>query len=53
MLLANGTRFITISGYSREQHPSIFNGVPALVKPVRAKVLVEEINKCLANACTS
>jgi PAS domain S-box-containing protein len=53
MLLANGTRFITISGYSREQHPSIFNGVPALVKPVRAKVLVEEINKCLANASTS
>ena len=46
-LLASGTRFVTLSGYSRTQHPPIFDGVPALVKPLRPDLLVAEIRKCL------
>jgi len=52
-LLANGTRFVTVSGYSWEQHPSIFDGVPVLVKPIRARLLIEEIKLCLFNASTA
>jgi PAS domain S-box-containing protein len=49
-LLANGTRFLSLSGYSRTQHPSIFADVPALAKPLRPKLLIEEIKKCLGGA---
>ena len=48
-LLANGTRFVTLSGYSRTQHPPIFDGVPALPKPFQAALLVAEIKRCLAS----
>jgi PAS domain S-box-containing protein len=48
-LLAKGTRFVTLSGYSRAQHPPIFNDAPALAKPLRPALLVAEINRCLAS----
>ena len=48
-LLAKGTRFVTLSGYSRAQHPPIFAGVPALAKPLRAALLVAEIKRCIAS----
>jgi PAS domain S-box-containing protein len=47
-LLANGTPFVTLSGYARSQHPPIFDGVPTLLKPLRPALLVAEIEKCLA-----
>ena len=48
-LLENGTKFVTLSGYSRAQHPPIFDNVPALAKPLRPDLLVAEIKKCLPN----
>ena len=48
-LLAKGTRFVTLSGYSRAQHPPIFAGVPALAKPLRPALLVAEIKRCIAS----
>ncbi|MGA9268889.1 MAG: hypothetical protein WBV79_20900, partial [Rhodomicrobium sp.] len=48
-LIANGTRFVTLSGYSRGQHPAVFADVPALVKPLRPDLLVAEVKKCLPN----
>ncbi len=46
-LLADGTRFVTLSGYSHTQHLPIFDGVPALAKPLRPALLVAEIRRCL------
>jgi len=48
-LLATGTRFVTLSGYSWTQNPPIFNDVPALTKPLRPDLLVAEIKRCLPN----
>jgi CheY-like chemotaxis protein len=48
-LMERGTRFITLSGYSRAQHPPIFDDVPALSKPLRPEALVAEIKRCLAS----
>ncbi len=47
-LLANGTRFVTLSGYARAQHPAIFDEVPALTKPLQPTLLVAAIKKCLS-----
>jgi PAS domain S-box-containing protein len=48
-LLAMGTRFVTLSGYSRAQHPLIFDGVPALAKPLRPELLIAEVKRCVAS----
>ncbi len=48
-LMANGTRFVTLSGYARTQHPAIFDEVPALSKPLQPALLVAEIKKCLSS----
>jgi CheY-like chemotaxis protein len=46
-LLLNGTQFVTLSGYSRAQHPPIFNGAPALSKPLRPELLIAELHRCI------
>ncbi len=46
-LNAAGTPFVTLSGYCREQHPSIFHGTPALAKPLRPELLVTELRRRL------
>ena len=46
-LLARRTPFVTLSGYSRAQHPPVFSGAPALAKPVRPELLVAELRRCL------
>jgi DNA-binding NarL/FixJ family response regulator len=46
-LISRGTRFVTLSGYSREQRPPVFTGVPALQKPVRSNLLIGSIERCL------
>ncbi len=46
-LMADGTSFVTLSGYSRAQHPQIFAGVPALAKPLRPALLVAEVKRCI------
>jgi DNA-binding response OmpR family regulator len=47
-LTANNTPYVTLSGYSREQHFS-FPGAPALTKPLRPPLLVAELRKCIEN----
>jgi CheY-like chemotaxis protein len=44
----HGTQFVTLSGYSRDQHPSAFNGAVALAKPMVAEALVAELGKCVS-----
>jgi CheY-like chemotaxis protein len=44
-LILKGTPFLVISGYAATQHPSIFQGVPALTKPVRLERLLAELSK--------
>jgi DNA-binding NarL/FixJ family response regulator len=39
--------FVTVSGYSQEQHPPVFRGAPALVKPLRHGAIIEELSRCL------
>jgi PAS domain S-box-containing protein len=42
-----GTRFVSVSGYSREQHPAVFKTAAALTKPMQAELLIAELKKCL------
>jgi PAS domain S-box-containing protein len=48
-LWANGTRFVTLSGYSRGQHPPVLDGATALAKPIQPALLIAEIKRCLAS----
>jgi PAS domain S-box-containing protein len=43
-----GKRFVTLSGYSRDQHPGVFRGAPALAKPLRPQALVAELRRVIA-----
>jgi DNA-binding response OmpR family regulator len=47
-LMERGTPFITLSGYSKEQHPLLFNGARSLAKPLRPECLIAELKACLA-----
>jgi PAS domain S-box-containing protein len=47
-LMERGTPFITLSGYSKEQHPLVFNGTRSLIKPLRPKLLIAELEACIA-----
>ncbi len=47
-LKAVRTPFITLSGYSRSQHPPVFAGSPALAKPLRSELLVAELKRCIS-----
>src|SRR5262249_20090054 len=42
-----GTGFVSVSGYSREQHPAVFKSAAALTKPLQAELLITELKKCL------
>ncbi len=44
-LILEGTPFLVISGYSSAQHPIVFQGKPALNKPVRLERLLAELSK--------
>ncbi|MGA7325346.1 MAG: PAS domain S-box protein [Rhodomicrobium sp.] len=46
-LLARGTPFVTLSGYSRTQHPPVFDSAPALAKPLQPELLIAELKRCL------
>jgi PAS domain S-box-containing protein len=39
--------FLTVSGYSREQLPPVFNGIRALTKPLRPELLIVELRRCV------
>jgi DNA-binding NtrC family response regulator len=47
-LMERGTPFITLSGYSKEQHPLLFNGACSLAKPLRPELLIAELKACMA-----
>jgi PAS domain S-box-containing protein len=46
-LTANETPFVTLSGYSPEQHHPVFAGAPALRKPLQLQLLIAELSKCI------
>jgi PAS domain S-box-containing protein len=46
-LTSNKTPFVTLSGYSSEQHHPVFAAAPALRKPLRPQLLVAELKKCI------
>ena len=46
-LIAQGKRFVTVTGYSHDQRPSIYDGHPILTKPLRRGALVAELNRLL------
>jgi len=46
-LRAQGTPFIVMSGYSRDQHPPAFHGAPLLSKPARPEDLIGSVMKLL------
>ena len=48
-LMERGTPFITLSGYSKEQHPLLFNGARSLAKPLQPKFLIAELETCMAH----
>ena len=42
------TPFVTLSGYSRDQQGTSFDGAPALVKPLKPELLIATLARCLA-----
>jgi PAS domain S-box-containing protein len=44
---ADGIPFVTLSGYSREEHPLVFAHAPALTKPLRPEFLITELRRCI------
>src|SRR5262249_6300767 len=48
-LMERGTPFITLSGYSKEQHPLLFNGARSLAKPLQPKLLLAELEAHMAH----
>ncbi|MGA7325008.1 MAG: response regulator [Rhodomicrobium sp.] len=46
-LRAAETPFVTLSGYSCEEHHSAFAGAPALTKPLRPGLLITELRRCI------
>lgn len=44
-LLRREIPFIALSGFARDDHPAVFKGMPALLKPVRFEVLLNEIKQ--------
>jgi PAS domain S-box-containing protein len=46
-LAANKTPFVTLSGYSPEQHHPVFGSAPAFRKPLSFQLLIAELCKCI------
>jgi DNA-binding NarL/FixJ family response regulator len=42
--------FLTLSGYSQDQHPPVFRGAPAHAKPLRYGPFIEDLKRCLEEA---
>ena len=47
-LIARNVPFVTVSGYARHQHPSVFSRAPYLAKPVRIDRLVAELQRSIS-----
>jgi len=39
--------FLAVSAYSKQQAPEIFKEVPMLMKPIRSRSLITELQRCL------
>jgi DNA-binding response OmpR family regulator len=46
-LIALGVPIIVVSAYAPSQHPVVFNGLPAFMKPVRVAALLFELKRVL------
>jgi DNA-binding response OmpR family regulator len=46
-LRERNTPFVTVSGYSRGQHPAVFASAPALTKPLRSAFLFAALKECM------
>jgi hypothetical protein len=46
-LLSKSTPFVTLSGYSQTQHPTVFDGAPALGKPLQPALLIAALRRCM------
>jgi PAS domain S-box-containing protein len=46
-LKERGRPFVSLSGYSPEQHPAAFSGAPAFTKPLKPELLVRELRRLL------
>jgi len=51
-LKRRGIPFLIVSGYSLEQLPPVFEGVPAFVKPLRPEVLKMELRRLIGDKRT-
>ena len=49
-LTKSGIPFVTLSGYSHEQHPPAFKNAPALMKPLRPDLLISGLRRCIEKA---
>jgi PAS domain S-box-containing protein len=50
-LIGSQIPFVTLSGYSPEQHPPAFKSAPTLMKPLRPELLVAEVRRCIERQC--
>jgi PAS domain S-box-containing protein len=46
-LIRNGTPFVVMSGYSRDQLPEVFRAAPFIAKPLPLALLEAELKRCL------
>lgn len=47
-LVERGIPFLTVSGYSSDQHPSVFRVARLLMKPMRVTHVIEELKQLTA-----
>jgi PAS domain S-box-containing protein len=52
-LKAKSTPFVTLSGYAQEPHQGVFADAPALGKPLRLQLLLDEIKRCIEQKTTA
>lgn len=45
VLTGRGAPFFTVTGYSRDQHPPAFQGVPSLTKPITPEDLLALVRR--------
>ena len=47
VLAALGIPFVTMTGYSRNQQPAIFKGIPTFTKPIPSSMIVAQLRNMI------